>query len=157
MGRLTRALTVGVAALHRAMEKMSASQAVMSEDMRKVSVSQATMSKDVKDMRQQFGNMSNWLVECSFAPITLGSGVPQSSLVTPQASNNFNVLGEYHCATFCHAVQLLFLSPAHQPSSAGPILQLLKINQHALLALRRVTAQHLHKFFEHTIHSTILH
>ena len=122
-GPLTRALTVDVAALHRAMERMSASQAAMSEDVRKVSVSQATMSKDVKDMRQQFGNMSNWLVERPFAPITLGSGLPQLSLATPQASNNFNVLGEYRCASFCHAVQLLFLSPAHQPSSAGPVFQ----------------------------------
>ena len=35
--------------------------------------------------------------------------------------------------------------------------QLLKINQHALLALRHMTVQHLHKLFKHTIHSTILH
>ena len=31
------------------------------------------------------------------------------------------------------------------------ILEVLKINQHALLALRCVTVQHLHKLFKHTI------
>ena len=143
-GLLTRALMVDVAALHRAMEKMSASQAAMSEDVRKVSASQATMSEDVKDMHQQFGNMSNWLIERPFAPTTLGSSLAQSSLETPQASNNFNVLGECRCASFCHTVQHLFLSPAHQPSSAGLIFQLHPMHQRIPAAesqLRQLTVQ----------------
>jgi len=34
---------------------------------------------------------------------------------------------------------------------------LLKVNQHVLLVLQRVTARRLHKHFERTIHSSYFH
>jgi len=109
-GPLTRALTADIAALHKAVEKISASQAVVSEDVRKVSAVQAAMSNDVKDMRQQFGNVSNMLAERSFAPTTTvvgPSGLPQSSLAAPQVSNNFNVFGEYNVLAFVALIDSL--------------------------------------------------
>jgi len=109
-GLLTHALTADIAALHKAVEKISASQAVVSENVRKVSTVQTAMSNDVKDMCQQFGNVSNMLTECSFVPTTTivgPSSLLQSSLVAPQVSNNFNVFGEYNVLAFVALINSL--------------------------------------------------